>query len=361
MARGVNEPWTVEEFKIPDTLGPTQALVKLAFAGLCHSDEHVRLGDMTDAALPMVGGHEGSGVVQKVGEQVSKVAVGDHVAASFIPSCGTCPSCSTGQQNLCDRGHQTMVAEPSFHGEGGGVRALAGLGTFSEHMIVDQDSLVKVEDWYPLEAVALVSCGVATGWGSAVNVADVRAGQTVVVVGVGGIGINAVQGAAMAGAANVIAVDPVEMKREFAESVGATHSAASMEDAAPLLNDLTWGRNADAVILTVGDAEGHLFAPALAMVKKGGNLTLTSLSDIAQNDVSINMFDLAMNQKQIRGNVFGACNPRADLPRLLRLYEQGHLKLDELITKRYSLDQINEAYDDMHAGRNVRGVIEFSS
>lgn len=359
VAYAVNEPWTVEDMEVAEP-GPGEIMVKLAYAGLCHSDEHIRMGDLTEAALPMVCGHEGAGIVESIGVGVSRVAVGDHVAASFIPSCGVCPSCSTGHQNLCDLGGQTMIADPRFTGSRGLVRAMAGLGTFSNYMTVLEQSVVKIGDWYPLDAAALVSCGVATGWGSAVNVAEVTAGQTVVVVGIGGIGSNAVQGAAMSGAVNIIAVDPVEMKREFAQTIGATHSAASMEDALPLLDEITWGQKADAVIMTVGDAEGHLFAPALALVKKGGNLTLTSLSKIEQMDVSINMFDLAMNQKQIRGNVFGGCNPQADIPRLLRLYEQGQMKLDELITKRYRLDEINEAYAAMHGGEQIRGVIDFT-
>ena len=358
VVREVNGPWLIEEFEIPDP-GPGEVMVKLAYAGLCHSDEHVRLGDLTEAALPMVGGHEGAGVVTQVGPGVTKVKVGDHVSASFIPSCGICQPCSTGHQNLCDRGAETLAAPPRFSNEHGAIGGMAGLGTFSEYMTVDQDSLVPVGDWYPLDTVALVSCGVATGWGSAVNVAEVKAGDTVVIVGVGGIGINAVQGAASAGAANVIAVDPVAMKREFAESCGATHSAASMEEAMPIVNDLTWGRNADKVILTVGDATGDLFAPAMALVGKGGNLTLTSLSRIDQTEISLSAFDLAMNQKQLRGNVFGGCNPRSDIPKLLRLSEQGQLKLKELITERYPLDQINEGYEAMHAGKNVRAVIEF--
>jgi len=363
-----NTDWSVEEVELSDP-GPGEVLVKVAYAGLCHSDEHIRLGDLTVAEgfgpCPMVGGHEGAGVIEAIGEGVAHLKVGDHVSASFIPACGRCPSCSSGHQNLCDRGAETMAppqrhfpaANPD-HPADAQVRAMAGLGTFADHMVVDQDSLVKVEDWYPLDAVALVSCGVATGWGSAVNIAQVEAGDTVVVVGVGGIGINAVQGAAMAGAANVIAVDPVELKREFAQTVGATHSAASIDEAKELVGELSWGRMANSVIITVGDAISELFAPAMSMVGKGGDLTLTSLSHINQNEISLNTFDLAMNQKQLRGNVFGGCNPRVDIPRLLRLYEQGKLKLDELITARYSLEDLNQGYVDMHAGKNIRAVVE---
>lgn len=355
----INEDWQVDEYELRDPK-EGEVLVKLKYAGLCHSDEHIRLGDMTEAVAPMCGGHEGAGVVEAIGPGVTGFAVGDHVSASFIPACGRCDPCSQGMQNLCDRGAETMSSEPRLtSADGTQVPSMAGLGTFADRMVVDQDSLIKVGDWYPLDVVALVSCGVATGWGSAVNIAKVEPGDVVVVVGVGGIGINAVQGAAGAGARAVVAVDPVEMKREFAQTVGATHSAASMEEAMQLVNDISWGRMANSVIMTVGTATGDLFGPAMALVGKGGDLTLTSLSHIAQNEISVNTFDLAMQQKQIRGNVFGGCNPRADIPKILRMYEEGKIKLDELITKRYKLDEINEGYAAMHAGDNVRAVIEF--
>ena len=359
VAYEVNAPWVIDEFEIREP-GPEEMLIRMAYAGLCHSDEHIRFGDFTADALPMVCGHEGSGVVEAVGDRVRGFAPGDHVAASFIPSCGRCPSCAAGMQYLCDNGAEIMYGTESFVGPRGPVRAMSGIGTFSEYAVVHENSVVPVGDWYPLEAVSLCSCGVATGWGSAVNVADVRAGDTVVVIGTGGIGVNAVQGAAMAGAANVIAVDPVEMKQEFAQTMGATHAAASIEDATPLVDELTWGRGANSVIITVGDATSDLFAPAMGMVGKGGNLTLTSLSDSAQNDISLNTVDFAMSGKHLHGSIYGYCNPRADIPKLLRLYDQGKLKLDELVTAKYPLEDINEGYRALHAGEIVRGLIDFS-
>lgn len=359
VAYEVNGPWVVDEFELREP-GPDELLVKMSYAGLCHSDEHIRMGDFTEAALPMVCGHEGSGVVEFVGANVRGFSVGDHVAASFIPSCGRCPSCANGEQYLCDNGAEIMAGDTKFTGPRGEVRAMSGIGTFSEYSVVHENSLVPVGDWYPLEAVSLCSCGVATGWGSAVNVADVRAGDTVVIVGTGGIGVNAVQGAAMAGAANVIAVDPVELKREFAQTMGATHAVASIEDAAPLVQELSWGRGANSVIITVGDATSDLFAPAMGLVGKGGSLTLTSLSDMAQNDISLNTVDFAMSGKHLHGSIYGYCNPRADIPKLLRLYDQGKLKLDELVTRTYALDDINEGYRALHAGEIIRGLIDYS-
>lgn len=371
----VGQDWKIEEVEL-DEPGPGEVLVKTKVAGLCHSDEHVMRGDMavsnTDSAalglppsFPMIGGHEGSGEVIALGPGVTSVAVGDHVAASFIPSCGRCRWCSTGQQNLCDLG--AKIFEPGMitdgrvahHIGGTDVTVLAKLGTFSEHLLVSQDSLVKIEPDLPFGPAALVSCGVATGWGSAVHRAEVQTGDTVVVIGIGGIGANAVQGARMAGAKRVIAIDPVEFKREKAMEFGATHTFSSLEEATPEIAEMTHGQNADKVIITVGLVEGSMIAPAMATLRKGGTLVVTSIANMMASDVQLSLFDLAMMNKEIKGTIFGSGNPRFDIPNLLSLYTDGSLKLDELITRTYTLDEINDGYRDMREGRNIRGVIAF--
>ncbi|MEO6158977.1 MAG: alcohol dehydrogenase catalytic domain-containing protein, partial [Ilumatobacteraceae bacterium] len=253
---GTEQPWSIEEVDV-EAPKVDEVLVHWKAAGLCHSDEHFVTGDMVPNAemlammgvtsfFPMIGGHEGAGIVMEVGPGVRSVKVGDHVSASFIPSCGRCRYCSTGRQNLCDSGAGTLTGGMITDGthrhflDGEPIKLMAKLGTFAQFSCVAEDSVIKVDEDLPLEAVALVSCGVATGWGSATNRADVRPGETVVVVGIGGIGINAVQGAAMAGAKRVIAVDPVEFKREKAMEFGATHTFASMADALPAVTELTW-------------------------------------------------------------------------------------------------------------------------
>jgi len=371
----VGQDWKIEEVEL-DEPGPGEIIVKTMAAGMCHSDEHLVQGDMAisnadmDAMglppmFPIIGGHEGSGEVIQVGPGVTSVAVGDHIAASFIPSCGRCRWCSTGQQNLCDLG--AKVFEPGMitdgrvahHINGETASALAKLGTFSEHMLLSQDSVVKVDSDYGWGPAALVSCGVSTGWGSAVHRAEVQTGDTVVVIGVGGIGANAVQGARMAGAKRIIAIDPVEFKREKAMEFGATHTFSSLEEATPAISELTWGQNADKVIITVGLVEGDMIAPAMATVRKGGTLVVTSVANMMATDVQLSLFDLAMMNKEIKGTIFGSGNPRFDIPNLLSLYREGQLQLDELITKTYTLDQINEGYQDMRDGTNIRGVIMF--
>jgi Zn-dependent alcohol dehydrogenase len=220
-------------------------------------------------------------------------------------------------------------------------------------------SLVAVDPDLPLTAVALVSCGVATGWGSAVYRAEVMPGDTVVVVGVGGVGMNAVQGAKMVGARNIVAVDPVEFKQNSALDFGATHTAGSMDEALPMVTELTRGQMADAVIMVPGVMYGDLMAGALALTGKGGTCVVTGVAPQAQSASSVNLFDLAMMQKEVKGVIFGAANPRFDIPNLLALYRSGQLKLDELITKTYRLDQINQGYQDMLDGVNLRGVVTF--
>ena len=371
----IGQAWQIEEISI-DALKAGEVLVQWKVAGMCHSDEHLVTGDLVPPAqmleaagippfFPIIGGHEGAGVVAEVGPGVTSVKPGDHVSASFIPSCGRCRFCSTGRQNLCDAGAGAMQTGMITDGicrhflDGGPIKLMAKVGTFSEYAAVAEASVIKVDDDLPLDVVALVSCGVATGWGSATHRADVRPGDTVVVVGIGGIGINAVQGAAMAGAKRVIAVDPVEFKREKAMEFGATHTFASMADAMPAIAELTWGQMADKVIMTPGVLYGEMMQLGTAMAGKGGTIVVTGLAPMAQTESSVNLFELAMWNKEIKGTIFGSLNPRHDIPNLLGMYREGTLKLDELITRRYTLDQINEGYQAMRNGENIRGVIMY--
>ncbi len=358
-----HEPWSVEEVEIDDPVAG-EVLVKLTASGMCHSDEHLVTGDIP-APLPVIGGHEGAGVVEQVGEGVTDFAVGDHVVLSFIPSCGKCRWCSTGHQNLCDLGMHLLGGVAITDGtqriraRGQGVGTMVLLGTFCPYVVVHQSSVVKIDPEVPLELACLTGCGVVTGWGSSVYTAEVQPGDTVVVIGVGGIGVNAIQGARLAGAKRILAIDPVEFKREQAQVFGATDVAESIDAAGPLLGMMTWGTMADKVILTTSVAEGGLIGPAMSLVSKNGVLVVTAVAPWNQNEVTLNLFDLSMMQKQIRGTVFGSANPRADIPKLLGLYKEGKLLLDELVTRTYTLEDINQGYQDMRDGKNIRGVIRF--
>ena len=347
-----------------DLEGPRdgEVLVRLEYAGLCHSDHHLKHGL---GMLPIVAGHEGAGVVEAVGGGVTHLAPGDHVLTSFLPACGWCRWCVTGQSYLCDRGANAMtgaMADGSFrfHRQGVGVGALCCLGTFSQWTTVSQDSLVRIRSDIPLDVACLVSCGVPTGWGSAVYAADVRAHEVVVIYGVGGIGANAVQGAVHAGAGTIVVVDPLETKLKFALSLGADEGFTSHDEAMAFLTQHTRGVLADKVIVTAGVVDATIVAQAFEATRKGGTLVLTGMSDgtVDRNTVQLPGTMLSMYAKRVIGVIYGLCNPRVDMPALLELWRAGKLKLDELITARYPLEDINAGYADLLAGRNIRGILE---
>jgi alcohol dehydrogenase (nicotinoprotein) len=362
----VYEPGKKIEIEELNLDGPKEGevLIRYTHAGLCHSDLHVQTGDL-EARLPMVLGHEGAGIVEDVGPGVTRVKPGDHVVCSFIPNCGTCRYCASGQQSICDMGATILDGflpgdRFPLTGPKGDYGAMCILGTFSQYGVIHQNSAVKVDDDLPLDKAVLVGCGVPTGWGSAVNTANVRPGQTVVVVGVGGIGINAVQGARYAGAKHVVAVDPLENKREKAMELGATHAFATIEEATMAIVDLTRGQMADAAILTPGVMTSQIVEGGFNVTGKAGVVVLTALSKLFEPTIQLPGSMLTLFRKSLKGSLFGDCNPTTDIPRILGLYQAGDLKLDEIITKTYSLEQVNEGYDDLLNGKNVRGVIVHS-
>lgn len=355
--------WTVEEIQLdPPKAG--EVLVKMGGSGLCHSDEHVRTGDLP-WPLPMIGGHEGAGTVEEVGPGVDGLKAGDRVIFGFIPACGRCRSCSRGMQNLCELGAYlgtgTQVSDHTarHHARGQDLGLMCLLGTFAEHTVVSEANCIKIDDDIALDTACLLGCGVITGWGAAVNTGEAGAGDTVVVVGAGGIGINAVQGAALAGAEHLVVVDPVEFKRTKAIEFGATHAVATSEEATALVSELTRGKMADVIVNTMGVGSGEQIGLSLAMAGHRGRVVVTNLHPVTETQVTLNALELVLYEKQLRGSLFGSANPRADIPRMLDLYRSGKLKLDELVTKRYSLDEVNLGYDDMLAGRTMRGVISF--
>jgi len=348
-----------------DTPGPGEVLVEMRAAGLCHSDVHFMTGDQEAASLPYCLGHEGSGIVTEVGPGMNDFSVGDHVVASFIPACGRCRMCAQGYQHLCNngaliRGGTQLDGTYRMHLDGAPVAKMALLGTFSDWQVFDQLSLVKVPEHMPFDAAALLACGVPTGWGSAVNGASVQAGDVVIVMGVGGVGINAVQGAAHVGARRVIAVDPVQFKREMALKLGATDAFADMDEAADFARELTDGQGADSAIVTVSVVSSEAVAQAVASVRKTGTVALTAQGSDGTAGIPVMLGPISTYQKRIQGVLYGNEPPRSQIPKLVELYEAGILKLDELITRRYPLDQVNQAYRDMMDGKNIRGVVDFA-
>lgn len=358
VCHGAGEPWTVTELEL-DPPGRGEIRVKVIAAGMCHSDDHIQKGD-APMRMPVVGGHEGAGIVDAVGPGVTRAKIGDHVVFSFIPACGQCRYCSTGRQNLCDEGKNAATGEfPDgtfrFHKDGVDYGGLCVLGTFSQYTVVSEYSVIPIPDDIPFEVACLVGCAVPTGWGTAVHAAGVRAGENVVIYGAGGVGSNAVQGAALAGAQRVVVVDPVEFKRTMAkEHFGATHTFATAEEAKEFIVDATWGELADHAIITVSSLHDEVIHNAIDIVGKTGQVTITAVGNgwIDENPGMLIGF-----QRRIQGAIFGSCNPLFDVPRLLSLYRNGKLKLDELVTNTYTLETVNEGYQDMLDGKNIRGVV----
>jgi S-(hydroxymethyl)glutathione dehydrogenase/alcohol dehydrogenase len=345
---------------------PEEVQVKMVAAGLCHSDDHVSTGDQVVGVYPYAGGHEGAGIVTKAPPNHKGIAEGDHVIFSFIPACGHCRFCASGMQNLCRLGADLLSgarwtdASYRLHTlDGTPVGQMCGVSTFTETTTASVDSVVKIDEDLPLESMCLLSCGVGTGWGSAVNSARVAPGDTVVVMGVGGVGINAVQGASHAGASNIIVCDPVAFKREKAQEFGATHACENMAEATELAKQFTDGQGADSAIVTVGVTKGEDVGQAFAAIRKAGTCVVTGVGNLAEVGAPIPLGELTLFQKRLEGTLFGMSNPNWDIPRQIQLYRDGVLKLDELITKAYKLDEINQGYQDMHDGKNIRGIIVY--
>ena len=355
------QDWEITELDL-DEPKDYEVLINYKAAGLCHSDEHIRAEGGSHIRLPLVGGHEGAGVVESVGPGVTRVQPGDHVVTSYIPACGKCRYCSTGHQNLCDRGLYAGVGclqdeTFRFHRNGEDYGGFCALGTFSDHTVVSEYSCVRIDDDIPFEVACLVGCGVTTGWCSAVRAGETHAGDTVVVIGVGGVGINAVQGAHFAGAKDVIAIDPNPFKLETAKRLGATLTATDVDEAREQIIDRTRGQMADLAVVTVGVLEPEITEAAVSLIGKAGRVVLTSVSRADVKSISLTGSPMVGWHKRIQGSLAGGSNPIYEMPNLLNLYRSGHLKLDEIITERYSLEQVNDGYQDLLAGKNIRGVI----
>ncbi|WP_086154823.1 NDMA-dependent alcohol dehydrogenase [Mycobacterium tuberculosis] len=360
-----NQPWSVEEIEIGD-LRKDEVKIQMEAAGMCRSDHHLVTGDIPMAGFPVLGGHEGAGIVTEVGPGVDDFAPGDHVVLAFIPSCGKCPSCQAGMRNLCDLGAGLLAGESVTDGSfriqarGQNVYPMTLLGTFSPYMVVHRSSVVKIDPSVPFEVACLVGCGVTTGYGSAVRTADVRPGDDVAIVGLGGVGMAALQGAVSAGARYVFAVEPVEWKRDQALKFGATHVYPDINAALMGIAEVTYGLMAQKVIITVGKLDGADVDSYLTITAKGGTCVLTAIGSLVDTQVTLNLAMLTLLQKNIQGTIFGGGNPHYDIPKLLSMYKAGKLNLDDMVTTAYKLEQINDGYQDMLNGKNIRGVIRYT-
>jgi S-(hydroxymethyl)glutathione dehydrogenase/alcohol dehydrogenase len=352
----------LNEFSVQNvTLDPPkvgEVLVQMKATGVCRSDLHVIHGTIP-LGLPAVVGHEGAGVVVEVGESVTNVAPGDHVILSFIPNCGKCYYCEHEQANLCsskaEAGGFMLDGTARVHRNGEAVGVMAQLGCMAEQCIAPAISCIKIDMDIPMTSAALIGCGVMTGVGAALNTAQVAAGSTVAVFGCGGIGLSIIQGARIAGAEKVIAVDTIELKLEMARGFGATHTTAG-EGAHEFILEQTENRGADYCFEAVGVPD--LMQAAEAATRPGGTCTVVGVGPV-DGAFILNPFMLPISGKSVLGSMYGGCNPKVDFPRLIAFYREGKLDLDGMITTTYSIDEAPQAFADMEAGLNARGVIVY--
>jgi NDMA-dependent alcohol dehydrogenase len=353
-----NEPFRLETVELADPRAG-EVLIKVAAVGVCHSDWHLVTG-ATKHPLPVIAGHEGAGIVEAVGPGVSDIAVGDHVALNWAPACGHCFYCLRDRSNLCETYTAPIWAGTMLDGttrlswNGKEVYSYCGLAALAEWTVVPRQSCVVIRKDIPFEIAALVGCAVATGVGAAVYTAQVKPGESVVVFGVGGVGISCIQGARLCGATPIIAVDSHTSKIWVAKHFGAQSAILSTDDVLGIVKHLTDGRGADQVFEAVGLPA--LQEKALDCVRPGGTLTLAGLAPMGTS-TNFPSAILTRQEKTIKGSYYGTVHAPRDFPRLLEWHLAGKLNLSDMITRRYTLDQVNEAYRAMAAGELARGVI----
>jgi len=360
ICREINQPVVVEEIEV-ESPRRGEVMIRLAACGVCHSDYSVTTGTIPFPP-PVVLGHEGAGIVVEVGEGVTGIAVGDAVVSSFVSMCGKCRYCQTGRPQLCDQAAKAAYTLPdgtvrTKDRQGNPLNIFSGCGVMAEFATLHTDNVVKIDKDIPLDRAALVSCGVMTGVGAVVNTARVAPGSIAVVFGCGGVGLNAIQGCALAGAAMIVAVDTSDAKLEMATQFGATHvlNAKAEENVVKALRKLTGG-GADYAFECVG--YGEVAAQAYGCLRKGGTAVVVGVASQKDN-TTVRTASLTFEEKTLTGSYFGSARPREDFPRLLALYRNKRLKLDELITRTYRIEEAPQAFADLASGKNARGVIVF--
>jgi S-(hydroxymethyl)glutathione dehydrogenase/alcohol dehydrogenase len=343
----------VEDVDLVDP-GPRDVIVSIEASGVCHSDLSVLEGH-TGGRPPMVLGHEGAAVVEWVGSEVSRVTVGQRVVLSLMPVCGVCWHCLRQETHLCELGGALFLAPRIKRGDGSEANALMGLGTFAETALVNEASCVPVETDLPSEQLALIGCGVTTGLGAVFNTAKVGPGATVAVIGSGGVGSSVVQGARISGAAHLIVVDPERSKRDAALAFGATDVVDPADgDSVEQVLALTSGRGVDFAFEAVGSPA--LITQAMAMTRRGGTTVLVGLPD-HHAELTMPVVPLILQDRTIKGSYYGSARSTRDIPKFVDLIEQGRLDLGSMITRRFDLDHVNDAFTAMRTRQAIRSVI----
>lgn len=348
-----NEPLVIEEITLAD-LGPRSVRIHVDASGVCHSDLSAAQGKVP-MGTPLILGHEGTGTVVDVGSEVTRVRRGDRIIASFVPACGDCFFCLNDQSQLCEAMGAVGFTPKGTRRNGEEIRAMTGLGTFAEEMQIDESMCVRIETDLPSEQLALIGCGVTTGVGAALNTAQVKPGATVAVVGCGGVGQSVLQGARIAGASRIFAVDPVEMKRKTAEQLGATDLVdPGAGDPVEQVRALTDGRGVDYAFEVIGLPE--TIQQTYAMTRRGGTAVVVGMSAFDAT-VTLSAMELFYGSKALLGCMYGGAQVRRDFPRLVSLVETGRLDIGAMVSRRISLDEVNDAFRAMEAGEVIRSVI----
>lgn len=361
LLKNYGETISIEEVELrPPQKGEVK--VKMKAAGLCRSDLHVAAADLP-LPVPIVLGHEGAGVVVEVGVGVHRVKPGDHVVLSWVPECGECHFCLIGRKDLCDQAQSSALlgtlpdGTTRFYQGEQDIYQFSMTGTFSEFTVVPESGVIPIRKEIPFAQAALVGCSVMTGVGAVMNTAKVQIGSNVVVIGAGGVGLNVIQGAALAGAKKIIAVDVMPEKLEIAYQFGATHAIdAAQEEVVDTVLDMTDGLGADYAFEVIGRPE--TIAQAYNCVRKAGTAVVIGIAP-PNAEVSLNAFSLPSQAKILTGSWYGQANPPVDIPILLDMYQAEKLKLDELVTQVFTLDQVNEGFAALKSGKLARGVIQF--
>ena len=348
-------PLKIEELDLNDP-GPGEVLVKMMASGVCHSDWHVVKGEWGHQDVPSVLGHEGAGIVESLGPGVSHLKPGDHVVLAWKNNCGLCEMCQKGWPNLCPRS-RTPSSKPVLRGTDVEINQLAGLGTFGSYTVVPEGAAVRIDEDIPFPQASLVGCGVTTGVGAAINTARVQPGSTVAIFGCGGVGLNCIQGAAIAGASTIIAVDLLDNKLEMGREFGATHTVnASDGDPVEAIKELSDGEGVHYAFEAIGLVEAP-FVQSIRCTRSRGVTVWVGHAPI-DTPVTIDARDI-MYEKMVIGSMYGSARPHIDFPRLLNLYREGRLKLDELISRSFPLEEVNAAFDVLSNGEVARSVLTF--
>jgi Zn-dependent alcohol dehydrogenase len=349
------QPLVIEDIELaPPSAGEVK--VKISACAICHSDI-LYMDGAWGGDLPAVYGHEAAGVVEETGPDVDHLKLADHVVVTLIRSCGTCYYCSQGEPHICETQFPLDDKGPITVANGSPVKQGLRTGAFAEHVVVHHSQVVTIPQQIPLESASLLACGVITGLGAVVNTASVKPGSNVVVVGTGGVGLNSVQGAKICGSQKIIAIDIADAKLNAAAEFGATHTInSSKQDTKTDVLELTQGRGADYVFVTVGNPKA--IEQGVSLLRKGGTIVIVGMTATGVK-TELETLDIADNAQRILGSKMGATRLQVDMPKLVTLYQQGRLKLDELISGRYPLEQINEAVASVKQGDALRNVIVF--